>query len=79
MFKITIKNFTGRTFALNVDPGSTIADVKDAIADTKFPRARKSDICLTYNGHELRNHQQLSHYGIYQGYTLQISECKMLV
>jgi uncharacterized ubiquitin-like protein YukD len=82
MYKITVKNFTGRAFALNVDPNTTVSDLKDAIAEAKSPGSQavwQIETHLTYKGHELRDHQPLSHYGISQGNTLHISEHLMLV
>jgi Ubiquitin family len=82
MVNIIIRNFTGKTFSLDVDLESSVATLKEAIANAK-PTGNKQlwqiETHLTFNGFELRDHRALSHYGIVQGNTLRVGEWSMLL
>jgi len=67
---VTVRNFTGRSFSLDVDPASRVSDVKGIIARTMGKQGFKPS--LTWKGHELRDHQSLSHYGVSSGHVLNI-------
>jgi uncharacterized ubiquitin-like protein YukD len=68
---VTVHNFTGRSFPLDVDPASKISVVKAAITRAMGKQAK---LPLEWRGHELRDHQTLSHYGIAIGDVLHIRE-----
>lgn len=79
MTTITVQNFTGKAFPLNVDPESTVADLKAAIMAAKSPGSNQIwqiEPNVTFNGHELRDHQKISHYGISKGNVLHIGGCQ---
>jgi hypothetical protein len=73
---VTVRNFTGRSFSLDVDPASRVSDVKDIIARTMGKQGFKPS--LTWKGHELRDHQSQSHYGVSSGHVLNIREHRFL-
>lgn len=58
---VTVRSFTGKAISLQVDPASKVSDVKDRIVEAM---GRKSRPALACRGHELRDHQSLSHYDI---------------
>jgi Ubiquitin family len=70
---ITIRNFTGKPISLDIDPASKVSDVKDAIARV-LPKTTGTKLALACKGHELRDHQSLSHYDITSRDILHICE-----
>jgi hypothetical protein len=73
---LTVRSFTGKAISLQVDPASKISYVKDTIIEVM---GRKSRPVLTCKGHELRDHQSLSHYGITARDVLHICECQYFI
>ncbi|KII85638.1 hypothetical protein PLICRDRAFT_324028 [Plicaturopsis crispa FD-325 SS-3] len=72
MTKLIVKNFTGKTTAVDADFDWTVAELKAAIAESKGNKnATRSN--LVHGGHELRDHRRLSHYRIAEGDTLHIT------
>ena len=59
---VTVRNFTGKTISVQVDPATKVSGLKDTIAQTTLCKWAKP--VLTWKGHELRDHQSLSHYDI---------------
>jgi hypothetical protein len=70
---VTVRSFTGKAISLQVDPASKVSDVKDRIVQVM---GRKSRPALTWKGHELRDHQSLSHYDVTARDVLHICECQ---
>lgn len=75
--RLIIKTFTGKSIELDIDPTITVSELKVKLAThTSFKGKIKT--AIAYKGHELRDHRQISHYGISQGDTLNIRECRYI-
>jgi len=62
MISVRVRTFTGRITPLDVDPASTVSDVKDIIAQRGLCRVAKPG--LMHNEHELHDHRQILYYPI---------------
>jgi len=71
---VTVRNFTGKTIFLEVNPATKVSGLKDTIARTTLCKWAKP--VLTWKGHELRDHQSLSHYNVADRDALWICECR---
>ena len=69
---VTVRNFTGKTISVEVNPATKVSGLKDTIAQTTLCKWAKP--ALTWKGHELRDHQSLSHYNVADRDVLYICE-----
>jgi hypothetical protein len=73
--RINVRNFTGTTIPLDVDPKHTISEVKDlliAAASGKGKSIRAP--ALAFKGHELRDTREILYYDIASNDTIYICE-----
>lgn len=71
--RINVRNFTGTTLPLDVDPTQTISDVKGLVAAAGKGKSVRVPV-LAFKGHELRDTRQLLHYDIAPKDTIHICE-----
>lgn len=72
--QIFVRTFANQTLTLEVDPGDTIATVKQLIQDaTGIPPSQQ---CLTFAGSLLEDDRTLSEYNIQKESTLQLTLCQ---
>ena len=66
MTTITVRFFTGKAISVSVHPTAKVSDVKDIVAQSTPEKWVQLDAMpvLTCKGHELRDHQPLTHYDI---------------
>jgi|SRR5882762_127410 hypothetical protein len=71
--RINVRNFTGTTLPLDVDPHQTISEVKKLLAATGKGKSVRIP-ALAFRGHELRDNKQVQHYDIVSKNTIHICE-----
>ena len=77
LIRITVRNYTGTSFALDVDTATTVAELKQRIVEVgKGKSVRLPE--LSFNDHNLRDAKQLCHYDIAARDTIHIRETLLL-
>jgi hypothetical protein len=76
--RINVRNFTGTTLPLDVDPKQTISEVKGLLAATGKGKSARVP-ALAFKGHELRDTRQIQHYDIASRETIHICELAHIV
>jgi len=71
LIRITVKDFTGTKFALDVDPTTTVAEFKQQITAAGKGKYTRLPV-LSFKGHELRDGRELHHYDIVAKDTIHI-------
>jgi len=61
--RINVRNFTGTTIPLDIQPTQTVTELKEALATSGKGKAVRVPT-LVYKGHELRDSRQIQHYDI---------------
>jgi Ubiquitin family len=74
LIRITVRNFTGASFALDVDQATTVAELKQQITAAGKGKSTRPPV-LSFKGHELRDTRQLHYYDIVAKDTIHI--CKI--
>lgn len=61
--RINVRNFTGTTLPLDVDPTQTISEVKELLTAAGKGKSVRVP-ALAFKGHELRDTRQILHYDV---------------
>jgi hypothetical protein len=77
LIRITVRNFTGASFALDVETATTVADLKQQIAAAGKGKSTRLH-ALSFKDHELRDSKQLHHYNIVARDIIHIRETSSL-
>jgi hypothetical protein len=72
LIRITVRSFTGASFALDVDQAITVAELKRQIGKTSKGKSAARLPVLSFKGHELRDGRHIDHYDIVAQDTIHI-------